>query len=338
MIVSMNGTLIEQAEAVVSIYDHGFLYGIGLFETFRTYGGRPFLLTRHLARLAEGCRLLDIRPVPDEAEVREQIARLLAANGLDDGYFRLTVTAGTDMLGLPAGAYERPNTILYVKPLPQADESAYRDGKPLRLLRTRRNTPEGPYRFKSLHYMNNILAKRELQSLPPAPPSQAGPPPEGLMLTQDGHLAEGIVSNVFFVRRDGDAGAVGPGSSPILCTPSLDTGILSGITRAHVLELAKGIKELRTEEGLYTWQDLLAADEVFVTNSVQELVPVTSLIDEHGCCHVVGGGRNAASVDGFEAGASSGGHAAGTAGCSRGDPGPITGRLLQLYRKEAYSQ
>lgn len=310
MIVSMNGTLIEQAEAVVSIYDHGFLYGIGLFETLRTYGGRPFLLERHLARLAAGCSELGIRPAPAEADVRELIARLLTANGLADAYFRLTVTAGMDMLGLPAGDYGQPNTILYVKPLPAADEAVYRTGKPLRLLRTRRNTPEGAGRLKSLHYMNNLLAKRELQSYPPASPSGAGAPPEGLMLTADGHLAEGIVSNVFFVRRHGG------GSEPCLCTPSLATGILPGVTRAYVLELAAGQQGVRFEEGLYTWQDLLAADEVFITNSIQELVPVTTLIDEQGAGFAVGGG----SGTGNNAGA-----------------GPLTERLLQLYRKEAYS-
>jgi 4-amino-4-deoxychorismate lyase len=311
MIISMNGTLIEQAEAVVSIYDHGFLYGIGLFETFRTYGGRPFLLERHLQRLAEGCEQLGIRPAPTAAGVREQVARLLAANGLEDAYFRLTVTAGTDALGLPAGEYERPNTILYVKPLPAADEAVYRAGKPLRLLGTRRNTPEGPYRLKSLHYMNNLLAKRELQSVSAAASSPAGVLPEGLMLTADGYVAEGIVSNVFFVRGNGGFGRSGPdGSDACLCTPALSTGILPGITRAFVLELARDRAGVRVEEGLYTWQDLLAADEVFITNSIQELVPVTTLIDEWGKSCAVGG---------------------------TGRPGPLTERLLKLYRKEANS-
>lgn len=288
MIIALNGAFIDEKEAVVSVYDHGFLYGIGLFETFRSYGGRPFLLERHLERLYAGSRELAIRYEPDEAGLRRWIAGLLEANGLADAYFRLTVTAGTDALGLPGAGYDAPTIVLYVKPLPLRSEAVYRDGKELRRLKTRRNTPEGTVRFKSLHYMNNILGKRELQSYPDAGGA------EGLMLTEQGHLAEGIVSNVFFVR------------SGILCTPALETGILPGITRAFVLETAAR-NGIPAEEGLYRWDDLQTADEVFITNSIQELVPVTVLADEQGRRIPVGTGM----------------------------PGELTQRLAHLYRKEA---
>ncbi|MFC0216097.1 aminodeoxychorismate lyase [Paenibacillus chartarius] len=295
MKIFMNGTLIEQAKAVVSAYDHGFLYGIGLFETFRTYGGRAFLLQQHLDRLADGCGQLRIEPGLSAPDVERQISELLQANGLADAYFRLTVTAGPNQLGLPSGEYEEPTIILYVKPLPPVDPVLEQRGKPLLQLRTARNTPEGAYRFKSLHYMNNYLAKIELSSLLAKPPiSTAGTdasPPEGLMLTEQGFLAEGIVSNLFFIRGG------------CLYTPSLATGILPGITRAYVLELAAK-QRIPVQEGLYTWGDLLSADEVFLTNSIQELVPVGALID---------------------------------ADLNRSDktPGPITRQLLHHYRKEA---
>jgi 4-amino-4-deoxychorismate lyase len=263
MIISLNGNLCEEREAVVSVYDHGFLYGMGLFETFRTYQGNAFLLEAHLERLVIGCKELAIQLEVKLSYWEQQIEQLLAANQLQDGYFRLSVSAGTDLLGLPAHAYLTPTVILYVKALPVMDEQLYAKGKSLQLLRLRRNSPEGEWRLKSFHYMNNIMAKRELMEYPWA----AGA--EGLFLNHVGALAEGIVSNVFFVKQG-------------KCyTPLLDTGILPGITRQQVFELAEKMN-LPLEQGLYSWEELARADEIFLTNSIQELVPVTSLFDLEG--------------------------------------------------------
>ncbi|MCZ8517597.1 aminodeoxychorismate lyase [Paenibacillus filicis] len=272
MNIYLNGSIIEEQQAVVSVYDHGFLYGMGLFETFRTYGGKAFLLDRHLERLAEGCRELAIRYSPDEEELRGVIESLLQSNGLADAYFRLTVTAGADMLGLPSGDYEHPQIVIYVKPLPAPQRGLEREGKPLQLLELRRNTPEGGLRLKSLHYMNNILAKREMRRYPS---SALGA--EGLFLSREGYLAEGIVSNLFFLRGNG------------LYTPSLETGILPGITRRYVMELAAEAG-LTVEEGLYRWSDLEQADEVFMTNSIQEIVHASRLMDTQGGVRNVGSG------------------------------------------------
>ncbi|HUC92976.1 MAG TPA: aminotransferase class IV [Paenibacillus sp.] len=274
MKVGYNGSVIEAGEAVIPVYDHGFLYGMGLFETFRTYGGSPFQLGRHLDRLRAGCEMLGIVGQMAEEDVRAWLAELLAANGLAgaDAYVRLTVTAGVGELGLPAGDYVRPNALLLVKPLPPMDERLYREGKELRLLRTRRNTPETPVRLKSLHYMNNIIARRELLA------SGASPGAEGLMLTGEGRLAEGVVSNLFFVR-DGT-----------VWTPHTDNGILPGITRAITMELSKSLG-VPGAEGFFGWDDLLRADEVWLTNSVQEIVPVTLLTDIEGRARTVGDGR-----------------------------------------------
>lgn len=259
MIISLNGLCIEEREAVVSVYDHGFLYGMGLFETFRTYNGQAFLLEKHMERLDRGCKELGIRFMPDLERIRQQVNELLEANDLSDGYFRYTITAGTSILGLPGDeAYEQPTEILYVKGLPPRDEKLYLNGKPLQLLKLNRNTPEGLYRLKSLHYMNNILAKRELSRYPWAVGA------EGLMLTEDGYLAEGIVSNLFFFREG------------ILYTPSLDTGCLPGVTRDLVIELA-GTLGIELVEGLFTWDHLVSAEEAFITSSIQELVPINYL-------------------------------------------------------------
>jgi len=263
--VALNGQLVDKEQAVVSVYDHGFLYGIGLFETMRTYGGVPFRLGLHLQRLADGCRRLGIRYAPDEAEIRGLIRDLLRANGLADGYVRFSVSAGEGPLGLPDAEYESPVQVIHCKPLPPAPER-----KVLQLLRLRRNTPEGIVREKSFHYMNNVLARRELAGYPWAPGA------EGLFLTVDGHVAEGVVSNVFFVEGG------------VLCTPSLEAGILPGITRGEVLRLAAEAG-IETREGMYAPERLWRAEEVFVTNSVQELVPVHAIYDENGSVRWSGG-------------------------------------------------
>lgn len=274
-------------EAVISVRDHGFLYGMGLFETFRTYGGRPFLLNKHLDRLRRGCAGLGIPWEAEEQRLLRWIALLMDKNGLQEAYIRYTVTAGEEALGLPSGDYGEPCQVLYVKPLPTLPESLYKEGKSLQLLHHRRNTPEGEVRLKSLHYMNNILAKRELSVYPSA--AQGA---EGLMLTREGRIAEGIVSNIFWIRN----GA--------LYTPAVSAGILPGITREMVLELARE-DGMAVEEGLYEPEALYAADEAFLTNSIQELVPVNRLWNTDGQSRMIG----------------------------TGTAGTITQRLLQLYRE-----
>jgi 4-amino-4-deoxychorismate lyase len=252
-----NGQLTDSNAAVISAFDHGFLYGMGVFETFRTYGGRPWLLEKHAERLAKGCELLGIRYVPDVTRMREAVAKLLEANDLADGYIRWSVSAGEGAIGLPSDDYGQPNEIVYAKEL-AADEPSTRKGKTLRLLRLPRSTPEGDVRLKSFHYMNNINAKRELNS------AGARPGTEGLFLNGEGHVVEGMVSNVFWI------------SDGVLYTPAASTGLLEGITREYVLALAAEMG-IRTEQGLYDWDKLMYADEVFLTNSIQEIVPVTKV-------------------------------------------------------------
>lgn len=286
---AINGNVVHMAAAVVPVTDHGFLYGLGLFETFRTYQGVPFLLERHLERMAAGCAELGIPFTTTVEELKDWIDRLLQANGLRDAYVRYTVSAGEAALGLPSGDYERPNHIVFAKALPEPSPSLYEKGRMLQCLSTVRNTPEGNIRFKSLHYMNSILAKRELNGY-----GKSAQGAEGLQLTREGHVAEGIVSNVFWVRQG------------VLHTPSTKTGILPGITRAAVLELAADMG-LVSAEGLYTWNELQEADEIFLTGSVAELVPVTTLRGQNGNETII----------------------------SNGHIGPVTAALLGMYRQKA---
>lgn len=288
--IGMNGGIVEAAEAVIPVMDHGLLYGMGLFETFRTYEGKPFLIERHLNRLMDSCRELGIAHRADTERISRWISELMEANDLQDAYIRYTVTAGEGLLGLPAGDYLKPSEILFAKELPAANEMLYEKGRALRRLSLPRNTPESSVRFKSLHYMNNILAKRELAGYP----GHSNGSIEGLMLTAAGEVAEGIVSNVFFVK----AGR--------LYTPDVGTGILPGITRAVVLELAADLG-IEAEEGCYSWEFFTGADEIFTTGSVQEIVPVTTLIGAEDEILVIG----------------------------QGLAGPITRTLLSAYRRKA---
>ncbi|MGF9700875.1 aminodeoxychorismate lyase [Paenibacillus sp. MABNR03] len=286
---AINGNVVHMAAAVVPVTDHGFLYGLGLFETFRTYQGVPFLLEHHLERMAAGCAELGIPFTTTTEEVMDWVNRLLQANELQDAYVRYTISAGEAALGLPSGDYESPNHIVFAKALPEPSPSLYERGKLLQCLSTVRNTPEGNIRFKSLHYMNSILAKRELNGY-----GERVQGAEGLQLTRDGHVAEGIVSNIFWVRHG------------ILYTPSIETGILPGITRAVVMELAAHMG-VTCNEGLYFWDELQEADEIFLTGSVAELVPVTTLRGQDGNETII----------------------------SNGHIGPVTAALLSMYRQKA---
>jgi 4-amino-4-deoxychorismate lyase len=250
VIVYCNGKYIPSDEVKISPFDHGFLYGLGLFETFRIYHAHPFLLDDHLTRLNEGLRTLNIKAEYRREDILPILNKLLEANSLENAYVRLNVSAGAGEIGLQSTEYEHPNLLVFMKPLGAPSEMAE---KKLVLLNLRRNTPEGDIRLKSHHYLNNILAKREIG---------ASSEVEGIFLTKEGCLAEGIVSNLFWIEGD------------TLFTPSVQTGILNGITRQFVMKMA-GKLELRVEEGFYRQEALLEADELFVTNSIQEIVPVS---------------------------------------------------------------
>lgn len=219
-IIWFNGAFLPAAEARLPVLDHAVQFGAGLFETFRTWRGRAPLLGRHLARLRAGCSCYHIE-FPAEALLPQAEARLpqilrelLALNRCDDAVFRYTVTAGVAPPGLPVAPYRLPSEMITVRLLPASPAS----GRSLHLLATRRTPPEHLPRPKSLQYGNNLVARWEMldRRLPPDA--------EGLLLTPDGWIAEGVTTNLFF------------GVGGELCTPALDLGILPGIVREVVLE------------------------------------------------------------------------------------------------------
>ncbi|MBO1628129.1 aminodeoxychorismate lyase [Bacillus arachidis] len=248
MLIYVNGTYVEAREAKISPYDHGYLYGLGVFETFRIYDGHPFLLDDHYERLMDALSTLQIEWTMTKEDVCRILQELLVRNGLNHAYIRFNVSAGIDEIGLQTEVYEEPSVIVFIKPLAAPGVVVEKEGI---ILKQTRNTPEGAFRLKSHHYLNNILGKREIGNVVSK---------EGIFLTEAGHIAEGIVSNLFFVKGS------------VLYTPSLETGILNGITRAFIIQIAEMLN-IQVEEGFFTKDELLSADEVFVTNSVQEIVP-----------------------------------------------------------------
>lgn len=252
MLCWMDGRYMQGDELRISPFDHGFLYGAGFFETFRTYDGEIFLFEQHYARLQTALDEFRIHMPYDAQQLREVVKRLDEAAGNTDGYFRLNVSAGVHDIGLAPSVYEKPTVILFRKELMPSNRGQEKVG---RWLTTPRNQPESAIRHKSHNFLNNMRGRLELASLRDE---------EGIFLTSDGYIAEGITSNVFWVIN-GE-----------LYTPSIETGILPGTTRAFLITLALQLG-IAVHEGFYTQQDVLQADEFFVTNAVQELVPVSAI-------------------------------------------------------------
>jgi len=255
MYIYYNGQIVKKEEARISPFDHGFLYGLGLFETFRVYNGHPFLLDEHLKRLNDGLEVLNIRKRFTKEEVDRALVELLTANSFTNAYIRFNVSAGIGEVGLQVEPYMDPNVLIFAKPLMPAGEMTEKKAV---LLKLKRNTPEGGERLKSHHYMNNLLAKREIGEAQDI---------EGLFLTSEGFVAEGIVSNVFW--KNGN----------VLFTPSLSTGILNGITRQFIIRAAME-KGMTMVEGLFHPEHAYSAEEMFVTNSIQEVVPISQFEDQ----------------------------------------------------------
>ncbi|WP_347177962.1 aminodeoxychorismate lyase [Sporosarcina thermotolerans] len=253
----MNGEYIKAEELRISPFDHGFLYGAGFFETFRTYEGLVFLYQEHMDRLREALDEYRILMPYTDREIADVIHDLHEKSGGQDGYFRLNVSAGVHDIGLGPSEYMSPNIILFRKELvvsPRGTE------KRAVWLDTERNIPESRIRHKSHNFLNNVRGRLELPSLREQ---------EGLFVTSEGFVAEGVTSNVFWIKEKE------------LFTPSIETGILPGITRAFILKLASSLGMV-VQEGLFTKGELEQADEVFVTNAVQELVPL-SMVGESLC-------------------------------------------------------
>jgi branched-chain amino acid aminotransferase len=281
----VNGTITDAASASVPAFDHGFLYGEGVYETLRTYHRAPFLFERHMRRLRNSASLMAL-PVPySDQDVLELVRRTMAAHaGLDEAYIRILLTRGVGELTYNPAACPQPTLVIIVKPFPAPPARTFMEGIRVSVVSVRRNHPQAlnPM-IKSNNLLNNALAMQE---------ALGRGADEALMLNQDGDIAECSQSN-FFVVKGTD-----------VVTPPLSAGLLPGITREYVLQLASDLG-YQAKEARLTPADLSAVSEAFITGTTREVTPVVAVDDT-----VIGNGR----------------------------PGPVTARLLAEFRSRVAGQ
>ncbi len=254
--IYINGQFFDKENAKISVYDHGLLYGDGVFEGMRAYSGVVFRLVEHLDRLYESARAIQLTIPMTLKALGEAVDATLAKNNLQDAYIRLVVTRGAGALGLDPNKTSDPQVIIIADSISLYPAEFYEKGLPIITASTIRNHPAAlSPRIKSLNYLNNIMAKME--------GLRAGCV-EALMLNHKGEVAECTGDNIFIVKHGR------------LLTPPKDAGILEGITRNAVIELAK-IAGIPVEETALTRHDVFVADECFLTGSAAEVIPVVNI-------------------------------------------------------------
>lgn len=262
--IYLNNKLVIAEEAKISVYDHGFLYGDGIFETMRAYGGKVFCLEEHLDRLFDSAKLISLQMLWTKEELAKAICATIKRNQLDSAYVRLTVSRGKGPIGLDPQLCPEPTLVIMARPFIPKQE-IYEAGVKVITVETRRIPPKAINpQIKSMNFLNNILAKIETIS------SGAF---EGIMLNYEGWITEGTVSNIFIINGN------------YLQTPSADSGILMGVTRNTVIALAANLG-LLVKETFLARDDLYQSEEVFLTNSSGEVIPVVQVDDQ-----VIGSGK-----------------------------------------------
>ena len=257
--VFLNGSFVEMKDAKVSVFDHGLLYGDGVFEGIRSYKRRVFKLDEHMDRLYESADAISLKiPVSKDAFCSD-ILETLKVNNLDDAYIRAVVTRGIGDLGLDPRKCQVPTIFIITDKINLYPETFYEKGLPITIAKTRRNHPiTVDPRIKSLNYLNNILARIEA--------TQAGVE-EALMLSLDGYVVECSGDNIFIVKGGK------------LMTPPADLGALEGVTQDAVIELAKR-KGIETEYKQMFPEEIFDAEECFLTGTAAEIVPVVKIDDK----------------------------------------------------------
>ncbi len=250
--VYINGRLVPAQRATISVFDRGYLYGEGLFETLRVYRGVPLFADLHLARLRDNCRRLGFRFTMSLPAWHAMLSGLITANRLRDTALRVTVSVAGSAAVLPSTGTPSLNVVAFTRPPIKRPKHVYRDGASIVLIRSVVADAPEIATIKSTNYLSKLLARRELV---------AAHADEGLLCTPRGHIVEGTFTNLFLVRR----GA--------LITPSLESGLLPGITRRLVLTLA-ALLSIPTRERPVRRNDLQQADEIFLTGTTTTVLPV----------------------------------------------------------------
>lgn len=279
LIIYLDGEYVAEEDAKLSVFDHGVLYGDGVFEGIRAYYGRVFRLQAHIDRLYDSARYIGLDPGLTKEEMTRVVIDTCRRNNLSDAYIRLVVTRGKGDLGLDPRNCSRPTVFCIAAAIELYPAELYEKGLDLVTLGTRRTAPDAlDPRIKSLNYLNNILAKMEA--------IRAGAP-EGLFLNKEGYVAEATGDNIFIIKN---------GS---LYTPPPHIGLLEGVTRNTIMELAAGAG-IPVFERVFTLYEVYNADECFLTGTAAEAIPVVR-------------------VDGRPVG--------------NGQPGPITRDLIAMFRE-----
>ena len=256
-VVWIDGRLVAPDEAMVSVYDHGLLYGDGIFEGIRVYGGRIFKMKSHLDRLWGGCEAIRLKPALSRAELESALREAVSASGLKDAYIRLVLTRGKGSLGLNPNHCPKSGTIIIVDRIHLYPPEMYEKGMPIIVAKRPRIPAEclDPA-IKSLNYLNNILAKVEA--------IDAGMH-EAIMLNTEGFVSECTGDNIFVIQ----GGAI--------ATPPVSAGILRGVTRRFVIDTLAPALGLNVAERPLKMDEVFAADEVFLTGTAAEVIGVGSI-------------------------------------------------------------
>lgn len=291
-LVFLNGEFVTKEKATISVFDHGYLYGDGVFEGVRAYSGRVFRLDEHIARLYRSAKAIYLEIPQRPAEMREAVLETCRRNNLANGYIRVIVSRGPGDLGIdPRNCHGQPTVVVIADRLTMYPAAMYENGMAVVTTTTRRNSPAAlDPNIKSLNYLNNILAKIEVNRA-----ARAGgdvPVGEGLMLNLQGYVAEATGDNIF-IAANGE-----------LITPPGHVGILEGVTRNAVMELAAQLG-VPCAERVFTLTSVYGADEIFLTGTGAEVIPVVRVDDR-----VIGEGM----------------------------PGPITRKLIGAFRELVNSQ
>lgn len=278
--IYLDGKFVPKSEAKISVFDHGLLYGDGIFEGIRVYSGCVFRLDEHLERLEYSAKALILSIPWSRQEISDAVCETCRVNGIRDGYIRLIITRGVGSLGLSPKSCSKPSLIIIADKIQLYPEAFYEKGLKIITVATRRSSPAMlPPMIKSLNYVNNILAKIE---------AQHSGYEEAIMLDDAGFVAECTGDNVFLIHKG------------VLFTPPPSTGALKGITRAAAMDIAEGLGIKVVEKNL-TRYDVWIADELFLTGTAAEVIPVVEVDGR-----MIGGGA----------------------------PGEITGRILEVFRKK----
>lgn len=278
-LIYLDGKLVPESDAKISVFDHGLLYGDGVFEGIRVYEGNIFRLKKHVDRLFDSAKAIHLEIPLSKGQMAEAIRSTVDANKKKNGYVRPIVTRGAGTLGLDPRKTSDPQVIVIVDDIALYPQELYDSGLDIITVATIRNHPAALNpRIKSLNYLNNIMAKIE---------GIQGGCLEALMLNHKGEIAECTGDNIFLIKNS------------VLMTPSIDAGVLEGITRDAVIELARKAG-IEVREMALTRHDVFVADECFLTGTAAEVIPVVRCDSR-----VIGGGK----------------------------PGPITKKLREAYQK-----